>query len=229
MDDSSIGHSTNTGQYPLLRTLDRGLSDFDIRHRLVMNYFYSLPFGDRQRWWDSGVLAAVFGGWRLGGIFTFRAGVPITLQANVRYKDYLFAATRPNLVPGKSHNPVVGTTAGCGRVRAGQHLGGPDLYFDPCAFAVSPPGALGNVGRNTLISPNMFNLDVSLQREFFLDTKRRLQFRAEIFNLPNHTNFSTASAVVFSGESGDRNTTAGRISKTATTSRQIQLALRFSF
>jgi hypothetical protein len=72
-------------------------------------------------------------------------------------------------------------------------------------------------------------MDISLQREFLLDSRRRLQFRADIFNLPNHPNFTAPSAVVFSGESGGRTTTAGRISRTATTSRQIQFALRLSF
>jgi carboxypeptidase family protein len=229
VDDGSIGHSANAGQYGLMRTLDRGLSDFDIRQRLVFNYFYNLPFGGGQRWWTSGLSSRLFGGWRLGGILALRSGTPFSAQVNVRYKDYLFGATRPNLVPGASNNPIHGVTAGCGRVEAGLKLGGPDLEFDPCAFSAPPPGTIGNVGRNTLIAPSVFNLDLSLQREFLLDTKRRLQFRAEIFNLPNHSNFNSASPVVFSGESGDRTSSAGRISKTATTSRQMQFALRFSF
>jgi hypothetical protein len=229
VDDSSVGHMSNTGQYPFMRTLDRGLSDFDVRHRLVFNYFYRLPFGAGQRWWGSGPLSKLFGGWRLGGILSFRTGTPFSAQANIRYKDYLFAATRPNLVPGASNNPREGETAGCGRIAPGTKLGGPDLYFDPCVFEPPPPGTLGDVGRNTIAAPTVRSMDISLQREFLLDSRRRLQFRADIFNLPNHPNFTAPSAVVFSGESGGRTTTAGRISRTATTSRQIQFALRLSF
>ena len=151
---------------------------------------------------------------------------------SIRTKDYLFAPERPDLLPGRSNNPVEGVTEGCGRVQGGRTLGEPDLYFDPCSFAPPQPGRLGNLGRNTVIAPSVFSMDFSLQREFFLDARKRLQFRAEVFNLPNHTNFGAVSGnglTVFSGGSGSRNSTAGRINRTATTARQIQFALRFSF
>ena len=229
VDDSSVGQQTNTGQYPLRRTLDRSLSDFDIRHRLVFSYFYTLPFGSGQRWGNSGPLSKLLGGWRLGGIMNFRKGTPFSVESKARAEGYLFAANRPNLDGGARNNPVAGVSAGCGRINAGQTLGTPELYFDPCAFSAPPPGTLGNAGRNTLIAPSVFNMDISVQREFILDSVKRLQFRADIFNLPNHPNFTSPSPVVFSGRSGNRTSTAGRISRTATTSRQIQFALRFSF
>ena len=226
VDDSSVGHATNAGQYPQMRTLDRALSDFDIRHRLTFNYFYSSPFGGKGSGWVASHLAA---GWRVGGIMSIRTGTPFSVASNVRYRDYLFAANRPNLLPGSSNNPIKGQTLGCGRIPAGQKLGTPDLYFDPCAFSVAPPGTIGNVGRNTLTAPHVFNMDISVQRDFSVDTKRRLQFRADIFNILNHANFAGPSTNVFSGEAGDRSSTAARISKTSTTARQIQFALRFSF
>jgi hypothetical protein len=229
VDDSSVGQGDNTGQYPMSRTLDRGLSDFDIRHRLVFNYFYNLPFGGGQRWASSGIPAKLLENWRLGGIVNLRSGTPFSPWVNVRYKDYLFAAKRPHLVAGFSKNPVHGTTAGCGSVPAGQKLGTPDLYFDPCAFSVPAPGVIGNAGRNTLIAPAVFDMDLSLQRDFLIDSKRRLQFRADIFNLQNRANFIAPSSTVFSGEAGQQTSTAGVISGTSTTSRQIQFALRLSF
>jgi hypothetical protein len=94
-------------------------------------------------------------------------------------------------------------------------------------------GTIGNVGRNTIIGPSVFNIDISLQKEFLLGGERRLQFRSEFFNLLNHDNFgspSSGSQVVFSGASARPNPAAGRIlPPTSTTARQIQLALRFSF
>ncbi|MBI3896260.1 MAG: TonB-dependent receptor, partial [Acidobacteria bacterium] len=229
---SGIFHPDSSSQYGLMRTLDRGLSDFDIRHRLAINYFYTFPFGKTQRWWNSGFLAHLFGDWRLGGILTFRSGIPITPQVNIRTPGYLFVPSRPSLIPSQSNNPVKGFTAGCVGVKDGQELGTRDLYFDPCVFDVPSEGTLGTAGRNTIIAPNVFNFDVSLQKDFLLDSKRRLQFRAEFFNLLNHTNFGEnrgGSVIIFSGSPARRNATAGRIGSTATTARQIQFALRFSF
>ena len=163
---------------------------------------------------------------------SFRSGIPYTPAVNIRTPGYLFAATRPNLVPGRSNNPTEGVSAGCPGIPAGRKLQAPDLYFDPCAFSPPPPGTLGNVGRNTIIAPNVFTMDLSLQREFVLDAKRRFQFRAEFFNLPNHTNFNRnvgTSTVIFSGASGSLSPAVARIGSTASTARQIQFALRVSF
>ncbi|MBF8305319.1 MAG: TonB dep Rec protein [Acidobacteria bacterium] len=249
VDDSS---NTNTGpgaspgrQYPLRRTLDRGLSDFDLRHRLAVNYLFTLPVGRGKRWLKSGVLSEILGGWRLGGIVLFRSGTPFHPLVNVRTPGFLFAANRPNLRPGRSNNPTSGVSAGCRgfEFAAGRVLGGPELYFDPCSFGnetphplvgdAPEPGTLGNTGRNTILGPSVFSLDLSLQKEFLLGGERRLQFRAEFFNLPNHPNFASpprSSAVLFSGSSGRSNgQTAGQIVRSITTARQIQFALRFSF
>ena len=237
VDDAS---GSNTGfdagtarQYPHRRTLERGLSDFDLRHRLAINYFYALPAGRGQRWLKSGVLSEILGSWRIGGIVSFRSGTPFHPLVNVRTPGYLYTANRPNLLPERSNNPVSGGSSGCSGIPADEPLGGPGRYFDPCAYSVPEPGTLGNVGRNTIIGPGVFSTDLSLQKEFVLGGERRLQFRAEFFNLPNHANFApppTGSRVVFSGASGSRNSTAGRlVPPTITTARQIQFALRLSF
>jgi hypothetical protein len=173
----------------------------------------------------------------VGGILSLRSGTPFTPQVRTQSPGFLFSANRPNLRSGYSTNPTEGVTDGCNagtnqEVRAGQKLGGPDLLFDPCAFEAPEAGTLGNVGRNTMISPRVFNTDISVQREFALDSTKRLQFRAEVFNLLNHPNFSEtdrASSVVFSGSSARRNPSTGKVVSTVTTARQIQFALRFSF
>ena len=117
VDDASSpssGPSSNyTRQYPLMRTLDRGYSDFDIRHRLSANFFYAIPGGTGQGWWNSGPLGLVLGGWRLGGVFSFRSGTPFHPLVNVKTPGYLFSANRPNLRPGASNNPTDGVSAGC--------------------------------------------------------------------------------------------------------------------
>jgi hypothetical protein len=172
------------------------------------------------------------GGWRLGGIISYRTGVPSTAEVSVVTPGYLFAPSRPNLIAGQSQNPTEGVTQGCLGVPPGQELGTPELYFDPCAFSLPPPGTLGNAGRNTIISPSVLTADVSVQKEFSIDSEKRLQFRAEFFNLLNHPNFDRNegnTATVFSGSSGRRSSSAGRLSSPLGTARQVQFALRLSF
>lgn len=236
VDDSSNFSSGESSvaarQYPLLRTSDRALSDYDIRHRLSANYFYTVPFGAGQPWMKSGALSHLFGGWRLGGIVSLRSGTPFHPQINVRRPGFLFSATRPSLRPGFNNNPVHGVTAGCEGVTAGQKLGGPDRYYDPCAYSVPPEGTLGNVGRNTVIGPRIFTTDVSVQKDFILRGETRLAFRTEIFNIANHANFTPparGASVVATGFPPRPGATAGSIIRTVTTSRQIQFALRVSF
>ena len=241
IDDASIASSGTgnnfTRQFPYARTLDRGYSDYDIRHRLAVNYFYSLPFGRGRAWLRSGMLERIFGGWHIGGVVSARSGTPFIPRVTVRSSQTLFAANRPNQAPTGTNNPTSGVTAGCGRpgepgVAPRERLGGPDRFFDPCAFEAPPLGTLGNVARNSIIGPSLFNIDLSVQKDILLGGDRRLQFRAEFFIIPNHTNFSnppSSSTVVYSGSTARINQTAGKLFSTSTTNRQIQLALRLSF
>lgn len=229
VDDAS-GTQEGVPMYPYDRKLMRGLSDFDIRHRLVLNYFYNLPFGKGQAFASSGVMANMLGGWRLGGIFSARTGTPLTVGSSVRTPGYLFAANQPSLVAGRSNNPIDGASAGCAALAAGYELHAPEAYFDPCVFSVPESGTLGTLGRNTMTAPSIISMDLSLQREFLLDSRRRLQFRGEFFNFPNHTNFGNPTTSVFTGlYPGRFNPSAGRISSTNTTSRQVQFAVRLTW
>jgi hypothetical protein len=236
-DASTIGPAAFTPQsgqvpYALNRGLERALSDFDLRHRLTVSYFYTLPKNSGQRWFNSALLSTVLQDWRLGGIVLFRSGIPFTALMNVTEPGSLFSSSRPNLLPGHSNNPTHGVSAGCGGIPAGQKVGTPDLYFDPCAFSLPEPGTLGNLGRNTIISPSVVSMDLSLQKEFRLTASKQLQFRAEVFNLANHSNLNrviNGPVTVFTGFPARVNATAAIIQSTVTTARQIQFALRFSF
>ncbi|MBI3894427.1 MAG: TonB-dependent receptor [Acidobacteria bacterium] len=218
-------------QYPHFRSVDRGLSDFDTRHQVSLNYFYSLPFGRNRRWLNSGILSNLFGGWRIGGIARYRTGTPFSPGMNVRKNGYLFETRRPNLQVGQGNQPSTeGVTSDCGAIQAGEKLGTPRRYFDPCIYAFPEFGTIGNAGRNTITAPSVFGTDVSLQRDFGLGADRRLQFRMEIFNPLNHTAFSEPrGTAIFTGAPGRINPSVGRISSTSTTSRQVQFALRLSF
>jgi hypothetical protein len=105
-------------------------------------------------------------------------------------------------------------------------LGNPNQWFNPNAF-IAPPatiGFYGNVGRDTYRGPGLATWDFSVLKDSKLRERLNLQFRAEIFNLLNRANFNTPNLIVFtpSGVSG----TAGAITSTSTSSRQVQLALK---
>jgi hypothetical protein len=110
-------------------------------------------------------------------------------------------------------------------------------WFNPAAFTAPYPGTFGNVGRDTLTGPGLSELDLSLAKSTTIHERLRAQFRAEFFNVLNHSNFTTPNAVVYSSGPTPKtptveaapSPTAGVISATATTSRQIQFGLKLLF
>jgi hypothetical protein len=109
-------------------------------------------------------------------------------------------------------------------------LGKPSQWFNPDAFLAPPAnsGFYGNLGRNTLIGPDLRTWDFSAFKTTTLYERLALQFRAEIFNLLNRANFNTPNLITFASSSSGTKTsgTAGAITSTATTSRQIQFGLK---
>jgi len=222
IDDASGINSqdfSNVVQYGLDwydRTIDRGLSAFHAKHNLSFNWTYNLPFGSGL----SGVPHALLAGWQLNNITTITSGHPFTVRLGFNRSGNLNTTSfsmheRPNLKPGASNNPV---------------LGSPDRYWDINAFELPPVNERGNVGRNTLIGPRLVNLDFSLGKSFIVSGERTLQFRLEVFNAPNHPNFAVPSGVIaFTNGAGAVSPTWGRITSTVTTARQIQFGLKFTY
>jgi hypothetical protein len=103
----------------------------------------------------------------------------------------------------------------------------PNQWFNPNAFLLPPAGTWGNLGRETLTGPGLAELDLSLAKTTALSERISLQFRAEVFNLLNRANFGTPNAIVFAN--GAVSSSAGLITTTATTSRQIQFGLKLIF
>ena len=106
-------------------------------------------------------------------------------------------------------------------------LGNPNQWFNPAAFILPPAGTYGDLGRGTYTGPGLAALDLSLFKDFLVTERITLQFRSEFFNILNHTNFGTPNAIVFSGAA--ISPSAGLITTTATTSRQIQFGLKLLF
>src|SRR5207244_2432846 len=100
-----------------------------------------------------------------------------------------------------------------------------DQWFDPRAFILPPAGTLGNAARNSLTAPGMTTVDLSMFKNIPVSERLNVQFRAEAFNLFNHVNFGVPNLLVLNPD-GTARATAGLITNTATSSRQLQFGLR---
>ncbi|HEU4640526.1 MAG TPA: hypothetical protein VFS84_16850, partial [Candidatus Binatia bacterium] len=138
---------------------DRGLSDFDARHRLVVSGIYELPFKGNQ----------IKEGWQLTAIVQMQTGNPVNIITTNSAVNGVANTIRPDVA-----GPV-------------EMVEKPGLWFDTNAF--TPVARFGNLGRNVIIGPGFNNLDFSVLKNIELDEKIRLQFRAEVFDLLNHANF----------------------------------------
>jgi hypothetical protein len=102
-------------------------------------------------------------------------------------------------------------------------------YFNPAAFLPPATGTYGNVSRDALTGPGLTQLDFSATRNAHLTERLGFQFRAEFFNVLNHTNLSTPNEVVYSSATSGISPTAGLVTSTSTTSRQIQFGAKLQF
>ena len=106
-------------------------------------------------------------------------------------------------------------------------IGKVEQWFNPNAFSLPTLGTWGNVGRGVLEGPGLAEIDFSVFKTFPITESTKLLFRAEAFNIANKPNFAIPNFLVFSGES--ISPTAGQITATTTTSRQIQFGLKLMF
>jgi hypothetical protein len=227
LDDGDSVNQTTAGNAPglvsnpfNLRT-DKGLATFDVRHAAVINAVYMLPFGRGQSFASglNGWSGKLINGWSAASVVTVQSGFPFTpqLSYNPSNNGDTRNPVRPFLNPNFS-----------GRVVLGQ----PSQWFNPAAF-IAPPansGFFGNVGRDTYIGPGLATWDFSVLKETAIRERLNLQFRAEIFNLLNRANFNTPNLIVFTPPTATNLTglsgTAGAITSTSTTSRQVQFGLK---
>jgi hypothetical protein len=210
---------------PYNQAADYGLADFDERHHVGFNFSYPLPVHVNSK-----VLGVFANGWALDGVGQFASGMPFTarLSTPVSRDQASVAAERPTLLSGFSTNPSHGVSAGCTGIAAGTPLGTPTNWFDPCAFVAPAAGTYGNLGRNTIIGPGIQNIDMALSKVFKPTERLNVTFRAEMFNIFNHANFGLPNTVALNS-SGNPNPSAGLISYTTTSARQLQFAIRLSF
>ena len=125
---------------------------------------------------------------------------------------------RPDTNPSFTGNPILGKV---------------NEWINPAAFSLEPVGTLGNLGRDTAIGPGLWSLDTAVMKDTRITETLRVQFRAEFFNIFNHTSFNVPPnlGVFILNPNGTStiNPTFGQLTSTATTSRQIQFAVKFLF
>ena len=195
---------------------ERGSSDYDLRHRLVVNYVFELPFGPGHAHLNHGLASVVLGGWELSGISTFQSGHPFDIYSG-RDSEYTGLTGRPDLVG----DPSIPADAPRNQV-------GPPID----AFATQPFGRPGNLGRNTFTGPTYFNTDLNLVKNTRISERVNLQLRAECYNVFNRIQFDAPGAdsntIASPGTFGQSLSTVVQPDGT-TSARQIQLALKLMF
>jgi hypothetical protein len=232
LDDGSAWNtsvSSNTPafvSYPGNPRVDYGLAATNIAHAAAINGTWELPFGVGHHLLAnaSAFENRIVSGWSLSGIATIQSGFPFSPQLgyNPTGNGDTRNPARPQLNPD-FHSSLYPKTAA--------------KWFDPNAFVAPYPGTFGNAGRDSLTGPDLTDLDFSIVKNTAVHEHVRTQFRAEYFNILNHTNFTTPNPVVFSaGPTPSKpstapalSPTAGVMTATATTSRQLQFALKFLF
>jgi len=182
------------------------LSLFDARNRFVYSYYWELPIRARR-----GAAGKLVNGWALSGITSFQTGFPVRISSSDDLElmnSYDFELPgEPNLVrPFSRLDP----------------RGPGNLGFDPSAFAPQDLGTIGNSPRSVCCGPGINNFDVGVHKRTLLTERTSLEFRAEIFNVVNHAQFTTPDGNISDGSD------FGRV-KRARDPRLIQFGLKLLF
>ena len=221
---ASLG-SVNNGDFRDQRfpNAEYGNADFDVRHRFVLSYVYDLPFGRGRMFAKnaSGFLNQVLGNWQMSGVFSAATGNYYTATDIVSVSNsdcggtVGFNCARPNLVGNPNASPCA-----------------PGTLFNTCAFADNTvQGTFGNAGRNIIQGPGYKTWDTSLVKQFPIREQMHLEFRAEFFNILNHTNFLFGQFGAISAEPTPLELGQSQFGfpLAARDPRQIQFALKFYF
>ncbi len=185
-------------------SLNRGLSDFDRTHRVVVNFSYNLPYGRLNK--------QIFGDWQVAGVAILQSGTPISILDTSGAALYGTANSRASWSPGAT----ITTAQGSGRTQ--DRL---NRYFNTAAF-VRAGNFFGDTGRNILRGPIQRNADLSINKKFTLTERVNLEWRNEFFNVLNIANFANPGGSITAASYGViRNTTGNP--------RVVQFALKLAF
>ena len=244
---------------------DRGYNNFDVRHSFNLSAIYALPIGRGRAYLSnlSGIGDAILGGWEVGTILNARSGLPVDVRITrpdvvFQCSNNTFVASATSCPAGTTMLTAVINTPGGGSSRnvrrpdlipgVDPFLGSDRQFLNPAAFAIPAPGTYGNLVRNQLHGPNFWQADMVMNKRFRVTETANVEFKAEFFNIFNHTNFANPVATLpnalgtgtnqlqpgqpftraAAGTFGTLTSTVGRTVGLGT-SRQIQFALRVNF
>jgi hypothetical protein len=206
---SFISQTTDVFNYDI----DKGYADLDRRHAFVFNGIYALPLFKNL----GPVGSAILGDWQLNTIASFYSGTPLNIFSGVNTAGLQGAGSqRPDLVSGVPLYLDV--------------PGDPMAIVNPAAFKIPASGTFGNLKRGDVRGPGISNIDFSVAKNWRVKERYGIQFRAEMFNVFNHTNFRAHNLSVAGGgiENNFSNPGFGRATSTRGP-REIQFGFKFTF
>jgi len=219
---SLAGNAPNINSNPYNFSFDRSLCAYNVSQALRVNSLVSLPFRGNR----------LVEGWQITGILAANTGLPFNVTDGVDQSNQITGVPRPNYSP---NNPAL-TSGGITYPACNNQpiLSGAAMYFNPNCFTQEAFGTLGNFAREGLVGPGLVNVDIGILKDTKIRENWNLQFRAELFNVLNHTNLSFPAGALFTGTPSPTTTlgrasTGGQITTYAAPSREIQLGLKLVF
>jgi len=214
LDDASNPGADNAEpnfpQDPTNMAAEKGLSDFDHRHRFLTSFLYQLPLLKHSDGW----MHTAIGDWQVGGIWTLQSGAPFTvnLPTDIANNGEPLSAPsqRPNLTCNPNGGPNTKTTA---------------KWFNTACFTPPAQFTYGNAGRDIVIGPGLDSFDATVQKQFPIRESMQLQFRLDMFDFFNHPNFNSP---VGAGRTFSTSSSFGQITS-AQDPRDMQFSLRLAF
>jgi hypothetical protein len=199
-------------QDPYNLKAEYGPSALNVPILFTLSALYELPFGKGKQWVNSGVAAAIAGGWQVNAIIALRSGLPVNLTDNANNSD------QANVGGGLQRGNITGNPNNGAAHTVGD-------WFNASAFSVPTIGTYGDAGVNALRGPDFKDVDFSVLRTFSFTERLRLQFRAEMFDLFNHPNYNNPNLALDGGSFNQITSTVGGPGA----NRNIQFALKLMF
>jgi hypothetical protein len=229
LTDSDSYWGSGTAMDHFNRGNEKSIGTFDITHNAKFTAIYDLPFGTGKAMFNKGIAANLLGNWRVSGIGYYSSGQPLGLSTSVGTPSVLFAG---------GNRPLISTYDGW---RGAEGSGGfdpsRDRFVQPASFfpaqvGTQYAGTTQYFGNQTRFNPNFrqfgnLSENISITKTFVLgkDSSRRLDFRAEAFNVFNRVRFGTGSLQIQSATFGQLQSSGDLLN----TPRQLQLALKLYF